>query len=238
MKSYNQIVQLPGRAGPTPPPPWRRLLLIVAVGVGCALVVFLLGRDRGDRRSRFRRIGRPRPRSGQRAGIVRRDGPRAPPDGARPGRSADGRYGRRVAIPSPRDGCLRRRTRRSPRHRTPTTRSPLTRSMGGRWPGTDGHRSCRSTACRVKRRGFLRGARSGLRLVYVTPVATAGWRTRWRGGRRAVARSSDGAACRRRRLSISNPRCARVDRAAIRRARARDPTHRLSMSRRRPAGRC
>ena len=37
-------MQLPSRAGPTPPPPWRRLLQIAAIGAGCALVVFLLGR--------------------------------------------------------------------------------------------------------------------------------------------------------------------------------------------------
>ena len=37
-------MQLPDRAAPTPPPPARRLLLLAVVGVGCAFAVFLLGR--------------------------------------------------------------------------------------------------------------------------------------------------------------------------------------------------
>ena len=37
-------MQLPDRVTPTPPPPWRRLLLRGVVGVGCAFAVFLLGR--------------------------------------------------------------------------------------------------------------------------------------------------------------------------------------------------
>jgi len=37
-------VRLPDLAAPTPPPPWRRLLRVGAIGVGAAVLVFFLGR--------------------------------------------------------------------------------------------------------------------------------------------------------------------------------------------------